>query len=108
MRLFIAVDVPAEIKDKLQVLIQNLRPLARIQWSPVANLHLTTKFIGEWPESRIDDVKRALAAVATDGPVDVVVRDLGWFPNARNPRVLWAGVEPNPRLTALARATEQA
>ena len=36
------------------------KPLARINWSPVDNLHITTKFIGEWPEARLDEIKRAL------------------------------------------------
>jgi RNA 2',3'-cyclic 3'-phosphodiesterase len=35
----------------LESFVARLKPSARIHWSPPANLHVTTKFIGEWPES---------------------------------------------------------
>ena len=49
MRLFTAIDLPADVRDRLDKLIARLRPLARINWSPPENLHITTKFIGQWP-----------------------------------------------------------
>ncbi len=72
------------------------------------NLHITTKFIGEWPEAKLDKMTRALAAVKPTVAVDVAIRGMGWFPNARNPRVLWAGVEADEKLKQLAAATEGA
>jgi 2'-5' RNA ligase len=54
MRLFTAIDLPAEVLDPLREFLARLRPLAKLHWSPVENLHITTKFIGEWPEARID------------------------------------------------------
>src|SRR5712664_3968170 len=108
MRLFAAIDIPTAVQDKLRALIQHLRPLADINWSPVENLHLTTKFIGEWPEQRLDQMKAALAAVRSPGEIDIAVRGLGWFPTARNPRVFWAGVSAGEPLVSLARATEEA
>jgi 2'-5' RNA ligase len=50
MRLFTAIDLPPEVAGRLDALIAKLRPLANIRWSPAANLHITTKFIGQWPE----------------------------------------------------------
>ncbi len=108
MRLFVAIDIPAEIKDALRCFMARLRPAAKIGWSPVDNLHVTTKFIGEWPEPRLDEMKSALESVPVKGAIDITVRGLGWFPNARRPRVFWAGVEGGEALRALARATEQA
>ncbi len=61
MRLFTALDLPPEIATRLDQLIARLKPAARINWSPPANLHVTTKFIGEWPEERLDELKTALA-----------------------------------------------
>lgn len=63
MRLFTALDLPPEIVDRLGQLIARLKPVARIKWSPPANLHVTTKFIGEWPEERLDELKSALASI---------------------------------------------
>jgi RNA 2',3'-cyclic 3'-phosphodiesterase len=108
MRLFAAIDLPEEVRANLRSLLGHLKPFARINWSPVANLHITTKFIGEWPESRLDEMKQALAAMPHGGAIEISVRGLGWFPNDRRPRVFWAGVEGGEPLFKLARATEQA
>jgi RNA 2',3'-cyclic 3'-phosphodiesterase len=93
MRLFTAIDLPAEMLEKLGEFLARLRPLAKLRWTAVENLHITTKFIGEWPESRIEDMKTALGRVHQSGPIDVAVRGVGWFPNLQRPRVFWAGVE---------------
>jgi 2'-5' RNA ligase len=103
LRLFTAIDIPADVKAALAALLDRLRPLGTLKWIPVEKLHITTKFIGEWPEERLDELKRALASVKAPAPVDIVIRGLG-----RLPRVLYAAVEPNDALTALAAATEQA
>jgi 2'-5' RNA ligase len=107
MRLFVALDLPPDVIASLEKLVESLRPSARIAWSPPANLHITTKFIGWWPDERLDEVKEALAAVPRPGPVEVAVRGLGFFPNARAPRVFWCGVEA-PGLEALAADTDRA
>ena len=111
MRLFTAIDIPPDVKATLAALLDRLRPLAKLGWIPVEKLHITTKFIGEWPdkpEARLDDMKRALAAVACPAPVEIAIRRLGWLPNPRSARMLYAGVEANESLTALAAATERA
>jgi 2'-5' RNA ligase len=112
MRLFTAIDLPEEVRSSLRSLLARLRPLARIHWSPVENLHITTKFIGEWPAPRLDEMKQALATMRRLGTFEISVRGLGWFPNDRRPRVFWAGVEDGREggrpLANLARATEQA
>ena len=107
MRLFVAIDIPAEIKDALRCFVSRLRPTAKIGWSPVDNLHITTKFIGEWPEPRLDEMRRVLTSVPIAGAIDITVKGLGWFPNPRRPRVFWAGVEGGEPLGTLAQATEQ-
>ncbi|MEI9974190.1 MAG: 2'-5' RNA ligase family protein [Ignavibacteriota bacterium] len=60
MRLFTALDLPGEVVKNLESFVARLKPSARIQWSPPANLHVTTKFIGEWPEARLGELQKAL------------------------------------------------
>ena len=48
MRLFTAIAIPRRVLDNLARLLKELRPLAPVHWSPVENLHVTTKFIGEY------------------------------------------------------------
>jgi 2'-5' RNA ligase len=81
--------------------------LAKLRWSAVENLHITTKFIGEWPEARIDEMKAALRGVNSQ-PITISVSGVGWYPDVRRPRVFWAGVVAGEPLAMMARATEQA
>jgi len=107
MRLFTALDLDAGVAANLERLIEQLRPTARIQWSPPANLHITTKFIGEWPDERLGELKSALAAVPKRGPIAVRIHQLGFFPNPHAPRVFWCGIEA-AGLAELAGETDRA
>jgi RNA 2',3'-cyclic 3'-phosphodiesterase len=107
MRLFTAIDLPAELTWKLERLLSLLRPEALIKWSPLDNLHVTTKFIGEWPQERVGELEAALAELPPRESFTIELRDLGWYPNERSPRVLWAGVHAPSALAELARDTEQ-
>ena len=108
MRLFTAIDLPACIEDALAGVIVHLRPAARIHWSPRENFHITTKFIGEWPEERLDELLCALDGLAPRDGIPIEVRGLGWFPNPHSPRIFWAGVKAPPALPELARETDTA
>lgn len=83
-----------------------LRPEALIKWSPLDNLHITIKFIGEWPEARLEELDRKLATLAPREPFDLEIRELDWLPTARSPHLLCAGVRGGSRLAQLARDTE--
>ena len=108
MRLFTAIDLPPDVLGRLDDLIGELRPLARIKWSPASNLHITTRFIGEWPEQRLPELRNTLAGVTSREPIAIRVRGLGFFPNPRSPRVFLARVEAAPGLSALARDIDSA
>lgn len=115
MRLFVGIDIPEDVKAALRTVLARLRPLADFRWSPIENLHVTTKFIGEWPEERLDEIKAALAMIGspTTSPaavrqIDIAIRGLGWFPNPQRPRVFCAGVHGEGPLRALAAATGRA
>lgn len=108
MRLFLALDLPESVVQRLERLISSLRAEALIKWSPVHNLHVTTKFIGEWPKERLDELDAALRAVKPRSAFPVCVKGFGWFPNARSPHVFWCGVDGGDALRKLAEDTEEA
>lgn len=111
MRLFTGISLPFEVRRNMELLVEHLRPLADLSWSPAENWHVTTKFIGEWPAERLGEIRAALRGVARPVPFAVDVAGLGWFPNPHHPRVLFAGVRPveSPgALNELAGATEEA
>jgi RNA 2',3'-cyclic 3'-phosphodiesterase len=106
LRLFTAIDIPVDVKATLTALVDRLRPLAKLHWIPVEKLHVTTKFIGEWPEDRLEELNRALRTVTVPRPIEVSISRIGWLPNPRSARVLYAGVEASETITALAAVTE--
>ncbi len=106
MRLFTAIDLPVDLVAALARLIGRLRPTARIKWSPEANLHITTKFIGEWPEDKLEQLTGALAPLGAREPFPLEVRGLGFFPNPHSPRVFFAAVHAPQTLVELAHETD--
>lgn len=78
-------------------------------WTAEENLHLTVKFIGATDPAEVDRIAATLAAVA-DGHrgVPLLLGRAGAFPNLRRPRVIWAGIEPAPRLELLHHDVEAA
>jgi RNA 2',3'-cyclic 3'-phosphodiesterase len=107
MRLFVGLDLPAELVRNLEALLDTLRPAAAIQWSPPANLHITTKFIGPWSEERLPELNAALAAIPSRPAIHVHIREVGFFPNPRSPRIFWCGIDA-PGLDSLAADTDRA
>jgi len=107
MRLFTGLDLPGEVTGNLEELLRKLKPAARIRWSPPGNLHITTKFIGEWPDGRVGEVKAAVGDMAGREAIGVRIRRVGFFPNERSPRNFWCGIEA-PGLAELAADTESA
>lgn len=108
MRLFTAIDPDAAALERLEKVLAVLRPTARVSWSRIENLHITTKFIGEWPEARLEGLKNALRPIERRPPVPISLRGLGWFPAQRRPRVLYAGIDGGDGLPNLAEATDGA
>jgi 2'-5' RNA ligase len=107
MRLFTGLDLPPEVVGNLEELLRRLKPTAKIQWSPPANLHITTKFIGEWPQGRLDELTSRLREIPSRPAVPVTIRNVGFYPNPHSPRVFWCGIEA-PGLEELAADTDAA
>ncbi len=97
MRLFVAVDLPDAVKNRLETL---RAPVPGARWVSRDQMHLTLFFIGE--TERLSDVKAALQPVRA-APFDLLLSGVGRFPpgSRRPPRVLWAGFAPQPALLAL-------
>ena len=109
MRLFVALDIPEDVRNSLAALVSNLRPSCRsARWVRIEGLHVTLKFIGEASPAKAAEIRTALASIQSRAPMPINFRGLGFFPSERRPRVLWAGIEAGPHLAALAAAVETA
>ena len=95
VRSFIAIPVPDQGIEALQVTVQKLESdIGRsVRWVRPEGIHLTLKFMGDIPAGTVDQVLEALPQVASQfPPIKLAISGLGVFPNTRRPRVLWAGL----------------
>lgn len=92
IRTFVSIPVPNTAG--LNPLFREIGDLRGVSPSRPRQTHITLRFIGDVPDSRIDDVVDAVAdAVSGVHPARVSVVGTGAFPNAKKPRIIWAGVK---------------
>jgi 2'-5' RNA ligase len=107
MRLFTGIAIAPHVLDNLSHVLRELRPLAPLKWSPLENLHITSKFIGAWPEARLGELEGALGNMHFGQAFEIAVAGFGYFPNSHRPRALFAGVQPVAVLAELAGRIEE-
>lgn len=107
MRLFVALEIPATVRQSLADVMTKLRPAAPgARWVRAEGMHLTLKFIGHVPPEKLEPICGVLGAIHLGAPVKICFRGLGFFPSERRPRVFWAGMEATPNLAQLAAEIE--
>ncbi len=104
-RLFVAIKIlPEKPLEQLVESLKNTLHHNRINWIRLQNMHLTLKFLGDTPVSRLDELHQALS-VATEKhtPFEIIFNTCGIFGSRYQPRVIWLGPEkPFPSMQALA------
>jgi 2'-5' RNA ligase len=100
MRLFVALDIDPDIRERLAAFRRQMRALAPdVRWVEPDSFHVTLQFLGE--TRKVDQVRRALQQVKAEA-VELAFRGSGFFPTAKSPRVFWVGIESDRRLEMLA------
>jgi RNA 2',3'-cyclic 3'-phosphodiesterase len=105
LRLFIAVDLPAELRAAV---VQMGQAIAGARWTRPEQLHITLRFFGDTPEDRLAEIRGCLRQVRVP-PFALALRGTGVFPPAggRKPaRVLWLGLDPPLPLCELKQAVD--
>lgn len=111
IRAFVAIELPTRLREELGAFRSDLKhdfSTLPLRWPPLRNIHLTLKFLGDVEEAHVDAIAEALGAQARlRSPFELHVGELGVFPNARRPRVLWVGVRVGDELMRLQRGIER-
>jgi len=107
IRSFIAIDLPDTLNEALTQVSDSLQAKLKgmpIRWVPVANIHLTLKFLGDVSEKNVVVINEILLAeTASHKPFEISVGGFGVFPTYSRPRVIWVGVEAPEELHYLHR-----
>jgi len=99
-RLFLAVDLPEELKDRLHE-VQREWSHFPARWVRRNILHVTFAFLGEVEEKNLPSLMDALAGVLKAHPLTLTVEDIQYGPDKRRPRLIWARTKESQELTSL-------
>ena len=101
MRVFIAIEIS---KDEILKKIQTFQKDVKIDAKPIRinQIHFTLQFLGEIDEAKCEQVKDMLNEISFT-EFKISLKNVGVFPNLKNPRVIWIGIEKDgaEKLTAL-------
>jgi RNA 2',3'-cyclic 3'-phosphodiesterase len=94
-RLFVAIPIPDEARQLIGRVIQLLSHEDwPVRWIDPETAHMTLHFLGATAPERAELLRLALAGpVAKVGQFTLKTGEFGVFPNPRQPRVLWIGLE---------------
>ena len=94
-RSFIAIELPKEVKDKLEVFKDTINRDIRgseVKWVNINNIHLTIKFLGETDRETIQKIGDFFEQKPNDfPPPNLIISKIGMFPNKYQPKILWVG-----------------
>lgn len=107
MRIFIAVELPGAVRESIEALKADFRPIKGLRFVSTENIHITLKFLGEVSDDKVRPVISALRKVKFS-PLKMGLGKIGVFPDEKNIRVLWADAEPAELLLELKRSIDAA
>jgi 2'-5' RNA ligase len=106
MRLFVALDIDADIRRRITEFRNQVQPLAPdVRWVGPETFHITLQFLGE--TKRLDEIQNTLQSVRA-APIALSFRNAGFFPSPKSPRVFWVGIEADENLQGLVTSIGQA
>jgi len=106
VRVFVAVEIPAEVRAYLASLQAAFRRHGRVvKLVDPSLMHLTLRFLGNVPVRQLGTVEQTIRDSARDlSPFTLTLSHLGAFPGrGRTPRVVWVGLAADDGYDALQR-----
>lgn len=97
IRAFLAIQLPEKARGILSQVSQELAPqmpARAVRWVAADRIHLTLRFLGETPVSKVPVIGAQMDEIAAvTAPFELVLDDLGCFPNRKRPRIIWVGIQ---------------
>jgi len=110
-RIFIAINLPQEIKSQLQEIEKELEKLfpselsrEMVRWVKKDNLHITLLFVGQVDEIKIPQIYQIVQNISqNEFPFSLKLEKVTYGPPGRiPPRLIWVELEKKPQLVSLA------
>jgi 2'-5' RNA ligase len=108
MRLFVAIELPEEIREFLSELTSFKSPVEGVNFVQKENFHITLKFLGEVKESLIPEITNKLNKIASEfSDFTLNITHPGVFPDKSKPRVIWIGTENTDIMKTMAKKIDE-
>jgi len=95
IRSFLAFELPDDIKTVVTRVSGEIRKSSLdVRWVRPEFIHLTVVFMGDIESEQIAPMGASLGVVCSQhSPFTISLKPMGCFPNIRNPRVIWLGID---------------
>lgn len=105
-RIFVALNIPDDAKEKLFNIIYQLNQDKSLNWETKEKIHLTLKFVGDVEDELIPQIKNDLLFLEEYKTQLLQITGFGFFFSYRVPRILWAGLKYSEELKSIAERLE--
>jgi len=93
MRVFVAVEISDnKILKNIETFQKNVQINAKS--TKINQMHFTLKFLGEIDQEKCEQVKSVIKKISFSS-FNISLKSVGGFPNLKNPRVIWIGIDSN-------------
>ncbi len=95
LRSFLAFELSPEMKSAVKTAYEDAsKSRLDVRWVRPEGIHVTVVFMGNIKEEEIAPMGSEIGKVCSDfAPFRASLKGIGCFPNHRNPRVIWIGME---------------
>lgn len=105
MRTFIGIKLDANAIEQTEKYLKPFKKISTpIRWVALENVHITLKFIGEFPDKSFPKLEQTIlegVKKLNPGPLDLTLAGCGKFGPRDSLNIFWIGISPNPTLQAL-------
>ena len=99
LRLFVAVEIPQDIKNSISNIIQKAPKSGEVKWVEPENLHMTLLFLGDQEETLLPVIKNSLGVIASQGsPFRTELGGFDAFPNLKSPKAFFVTAKEGEKL----------
>lgn len=97
LRTFIALELDQPFRETIRKIQNDLKKAdADVRWTRPENCHLTLKFLGDVAVKQIDPLLQKIRNIAASSDkFSMQLTELGTFPKAGYPRIIWVACLPS-------------
>lgn len=106
-RIFLALNLPENIKEEIRTLQEKL-PELPVKWTSPENLHITLVFIGNTSDKELEAMSVLCREIAKKHkPFSFNFSSISYGPSPMQPRMIWLKGEPSKELLKLQKDLEK-